>query len=121
MAYNPYIVVPLATWAVSQVAKFAVAAFKGQVDFKYLYSSGGMPSVHSAVVCSLAMTALLVDGTSSHLFGFTLIFAAVVMYDSFGVRRSSGEQAAAINTMSEIRSSWNNQICTFVRFSVTSR
>lgn len=101
MAYNPYIVVPLATWAVTQITKFAIAAFRGKVDFRYLYASGGMPSVHSAVVCSLATTALLVDGASSHLFGFTIIFAAVVMYDSFGVRRSTGEQAVALNMVIE--------------------
>lgn len=97
MAYNPYIVVPFATWAVAQVAKFAIAAFKGRIDFRYFYASGGMPSVHSAVVCSLATTALLVGGASSPIFGFSLIFAAIVMYDSFGVRRASGEQAEAIN------------------------
>jgi acid phosphatase family membrane protein YuiD len=99
VAYNPYIIVPLATWAVAQISKFAIAAFKGKVDFRYLYASGGMPSVHSAVVCALATTAFLVDGVDSHLFGFTVIFAAVVMYDSFGVRRSAGEQAAAINML----------------------
>lgn len=99
MIYNPYIVVPFATWAVAQIAKFAIAAFRGQIDFRYLYASGGMPSVHSAVVCSLATTALLVDGANSHLFGFAAIFAAIVMYDSFGVRRSAGEQAAAINML----------------------
>jgi uncharacterized protein len=99
VAYNPYIVVPIATWAVAQISKFAIAAFRGRIDFRYLYASGGMPSVHSAVVCSLATTALLVDGVNSHLFGFAVIFAAIVMYDSFGVRRSAGEQAAAINML----------------------
>jgi uncharacterized protein len=79
VAYNPYIIIPFASWAVAQIAKFAIAAFKGKIDFRYLYASGGMPSVHSAVVCSLAVTALLVDGVGSHLFGFTLIFAAVVI------------------------------------------
>lgn len=97
MGYNPYIIVPFAAWAIAQITKFALHAFKGKIDFRYLYASGGMPSVHSAVVCSLATTALLVDGLNSHLFGFTAIFAAIVMYDSFGVRRSAGEQAAAIN------------------------
>jgi len=95
--YNPYIVIPLATWLISQSIKFGLAALRGELNFKYLYASGGMPSVHSAVVCSLATTALLLDGSSSHIFGFTLIFGAVVMYDSFGVRRSTGEQAVAIN------------------------
>lgn len=101
MGYNPYIVVPLATWAVAQVAKFAIQALRGRIDFRYLYASGGMPSVHSAVVCSLAVTALLVDGVKSPMFGLTVIFAAIVMYDSFGVRRSAGEQAAAINMLIE--------------------
>lgn len=99
MIYNPYIVVPVATWAVAQVSKFAIAAIKGRIDFRYLYASGGMPSVHAAVVTSLAMTSLLVDGAGSHLFGFILIFALIVMYDSFGVRRSSGEQAVALNLL----------------------
>ncbi|MDB5178896.1 MAG: putative integral rane protein [Patescibacteria group bacterium] len=101
MVYNPYLVVPFATWAVAQVGKFALAALRGRVDFRYLYASGGMPSVHSAVVCSLATTALLVDGVGGHLFGFAAIFAVIVMYDSFGVRRSTGEQAVAINMLIE--------------------
>ncbi len=101
MVYNPYLVVPLATWAVAQVAKFAIAAIRGRIDFRYLYASGGMPSVHSAVVSSLAMTAFLVDGFGSHLFGLVAIFAMVVMYDSFGVRRSAGEQAVALNQLIE--------------------
>lgn len=101
MDYNPYILVPLATWAVAQVSKFALAALRGRVDFRYLYASGGMPSVHSAVVCSLAVTSWLVDGMNSHLFGLTVILAAIVMYDSFGVRRSAGEQAAALNMLIE--------------------
>lgn len=96
---NPYILVPLAVWAISQLLKFTIAAFKGRVDFRYLYASGGMPSVHSAVVCSLATTALILDGSESHLFGLTAILAAIVMYDSFGVRRASGEQAQAINML----------------------
>lgn len=99
MVYNPYIVVPLATWAVAQVAKFAIAAMKGKVDFRNLYASGGMPSVHSAIVTSLAVTSLLVDGANSSIFGLTLIFALVVMYDSFGVRRSAGELAVAMNVL----------------------
>lgn len=97
MEFNPYIVTPFATWAVAQISKFAIAAFRGKIDFRYLYASGGMPSVHSAVVTSLAVTALLVGGAQSAVFGFSIVFAAIVMYDSFGVRRSAGEQAAAIN------------------------
>jgi acid phosphatase family membrane protein YuiD len=95
--FNPYIAVPVAVWAITQLTKFTVTAIRGNLDLRNLYASGGMPSVHSAVVCSLATTALVVDGYSSHLFGFTLIFAGIVMYDSLGVRRAAGEQGAAIN------------------------
>jgi acid phosphatase family membrane protein YuiD len=81
------------------LAKFAIAAIRGRIDFRYLYASGGMPSVHSAVVSSLAVTSLLVDGAGSHIFGLVVIVALIVMYDSFGVRRSTGEQAAALNLL----------------------
>ena len=96
---NPYIWVPFATWVVTQISKFGLAVFRGKTDLSYLYASGGMPSVHSAVVVSLAVTALLREGSGSPLFGVTVVLAAIVMYDSFGVRRSTGEQAAAINTI----------------------
>jgi len=96
---NSYIVVPLATWAIAQIAKFTIATFKGRLDLRNLYASGGMPSVHAAVVSSLATTAYLVDGPGSHLFGLTAVFAAIVIYDSLGVRRSSGEQSVAINML----------------------
>lgn len=95
--FNPYIAVPLAVWAITQLTKFTITAIRGNLDLRNLYASGGMPSVHSAVVCSLATTALVLDSASSHLFGFTAIFAAIVMYDSLGVRRAAGEQGVALN------------------------
>lgn len=99
--YNPYLVIPFLVWAITQFLKFALAALRGRVDFRYLYASGGMPSVHAAVVTSLATTAFLIDGPKSSIFGVTAILAGIVMYDSFGVRRSSGEQAVAINHIME--------------------
>lgn len=97
MFYNPYIVIPFVTWLIAQTIKFIIAAFRGDMKFRNFYASGGMPSVHSAVVSSLAITALLLEGPKSSIFGFTAVFAAIVMYDSFGVRRSTGEHAAALN------------------------
>lgn len=99
MVVNSYILVPLATWAIAQIIKVTLAALRGRLDLRYLYASGGMPSVHSAVVVALATTAYLSDGAASHLFGFTVVFAAIVMYDSLGVRRSAGEQSVALNML----------------------
>ncbi len=86
-------------WATAQAIKFFLALIRGDVDFRYLYASGGMPSVHSAVVTSLATWALIEGGPNNPLFGFAAVLAAIVMYDSFGVRRSAGEQAKTINKL----------------------
>lgn len=99
MIVTPFLVVPLITWAIAQTIKFVLALFRGDFDARYLIASGGMPSVHSAVVCSLVVIALAEGGPASPLFGITGVMAAIVMYDSFGVRRSAGEQAKTLNRL----------------------
>lgn len=96
---SEYLYIPLVTWALAQMIKFSIAVFKGEYRPSLLFSSGGMPSVHSATVSSLATTALLLGGAASPLFGITGVFAAIVMYDSLGVRRSAGEQAKTLNRL----------------------
>ena len=58
--------------------------------------SGGMPSSHSASVCAMATIIGLREGVGSAIFGFAVLFALIVMYDALKVRRSSGEQGAAL-------------------------
>lgn len=99
MQVNPYIFIPLVAWLLAQWIKFSIQAFKGEIDFRYLYASGGMPSVHSAVVTSLFVTIWIGEGNMSPLFGITAILAAIVIYDSLGVRRSTGEQAIVLNAL----------------------
>ncbi len=96
---SPYITIPLVAWLVAQLLKFSLAAFSGRFDWRNFYVSGGMPSGHSAVVVSLAATALILAGATSPLFGITAVLAAIVMYDSLGVRRATGEQAARLNQL----------------------
>ena len=96
---TPYLYVPIIAWILAQLIKTAIEVIKGDVDIKYLYASGGMPSAHSAVVVSLAGYTFYNQGANSPLFGVTAIIAGIVMYDSFGVRRSSGEQAKMLNKL----------------------
>lgn len=98
---SEYLYIPLITWAAAQLIKFSIAIFKGQYKPSLLFSSGGMPSVHSATVASLATVALIEGGPTSPLFGITGVFAAIVMYDSLGVRRAAGEQAKVLNLLIE--------------------
>jgi len=97
--YNPYLFVPFVAWLAAQTIKFIQSLIKGKADARLFYASGGMPSAHSAAVVAVAVTALILEGFASPLFGITGLFAAVVIYDSFGVRRASGDQAIAINAM----------------------
>lgn len=69
-----------------------------------IWRTGGMPSSHSAIVCSLTTSVGLTEGASSNLFVFCLIFAMVVLRDALGVRRSAGLQAKALNSLGKLTS-----------------
>lgn len=101
MLSNPLIIVPFVAWLVAQTCKFVIYSYKGQFDFRHFYTSGGMPSAHTAAVMALALSAYFREGGSSPLFGLAAVVAAIVIYDSFGVRRSVGEQGKAINALAE--------------------
>ncbi|MDR0301670.1 MAG: divergent PAP2 family protein [Treponema sp.] len=64
-----------------------------------IWRTGGMPSSHSALVCSLTTSAGFFEGISSNWFVFSLVFALVVLRDSLGVRRAAGLQARALNAL----------------------
>jgi uncharacterized protein len=64
-----------------------------------IWRTGGMPSSHSALVCSLTTSAWIKQGPFSDFFIFSLIFALVVLRDALGVRRAAGLQAKALNTL----------------------
>jgi len=64
-----------------------------------IWRTGGMPSSHSAIVCSLTTSTGLSEGIASNLFVFCLIFTMVVLRDALGVRRAAGLQAKALNNL----------------------
>lgn len=88
------------TTTLTQLLKFLLVSKKeGKLNYKMLLSMGGMPSSHASTVASMATAVALHEkyGLSSYNFGTTLVFTLIVMYDAAGIRRSAGEQAAAIN------------------------
>jgi len=66
-------------------------------DFSIIMSSGGMPSSHSATVCSVVVATAKTEGTKSVMFALAFVLAFIVMYDAAGVRRAAGEQAKLLN------------------------
>ncbi|MEM8721493.1 MAG: divergent PAP2 family protein [Cyanobacteria bacterium P01_G01_bin.39] len=68
-----------------------------RLNVTYLFSPGGMPSAHSALVGALATSVGLTKGLSSAEFAIACLFAIIVMYDAAGVRQAAGKQARILN------------------------
>lgn len=71
----------------------------GQWNLRRFVETGGMPSSHSASVAALSTAVGLQEGFTSALFGVTLYFSLIVMYDAAGLRRAAGKQAAVLNRL----------------------
>ena len=85
-------------WTIAQGIKVLLNVFeKGSFDATRIYGAGGMPSSHTALVCSATIAAAKCEGTSSPIFAVCFILACVVMYDAMNVRRQAGEHAKVIN------------------------
>ncbi len=90
---------------VAVIACFAAQGLKlvielirnGKVNIKFLVTSGGMPSAHSALVGALATGIGMERGFDSLEFAIASIFAVIVMYDAAGVRQAAGKQARILN------------------------
>ena len=97
-----YIIVPIMIWVGIQTFKVIWDLIvEHKFNFKRILGAGGMPSSHSAVVVSLTTMIAKAEGLTSPLFGVSLIFSFVVMYDAAGVRRAAGKQAELLNKIVE--------------------
>ncbi len=99
---NEVLICSVAGWIVAQVLK-TIIDFAINKDFSVerLVGSGGMPSSHSATVCSLTTAAGLCYGIGSFQFAISFVLASVVMYDAIGVRQETGKQAKLLNLIME--------------------
>ena len=68
-------------------------------NFRRFVETGGMPSSHAASVSALSTEVAIHQGVTSLLFGVTLYFSLVVMYDAAGLRRAAGRQAEVLNRL----------------------
>ncbi len=100
MPISPILLMGIAAWAAAQVLKFLISiALFHKVDIMYLTTGGGMPSSHSALVCSVATAIGLSEGFTSPLFALAATMAFIVMYDAMNVRHETGEQSKVLNYM----------------------
>ena len=101
--FSNYILITAAmAWAAAQIIKTILNFFITKTfSAERLIGAGGMPSAHSAFVCSLAVATGKRCGVSSPMFAIAAALAVVVMYDAMGVRRAAGEQAKTINILAD--------------------
>lgn len=104
---SPYLIAIVVAWIVAQGGKLLIASIRqrGKMDLRQLYLSGDMPSAHTAAVVALVTVIGLAQGTKSSAFAIAALFAAIVMYDAVMVRRSTGEQGVAIESLIRERKS----------------
>lgn len=99
---NKALVIPAIVVVLTQILKVVCNLVKEQkIDFSKLLTDGGMPSSHSATVCSLATIVALESSVASTQFAIALILAVIVMHDASGVRYAAGKHAEILNLVIE--------------------
>lgn len=85
----------------TQLIKYPIAMFFNRKGAKLdlVVSTGGMPSSHSAAVSSLITALIFEYGFSSPHVAIATVFGVIVMFDSMGVRRQSGEQGIVLDIL----------------------
>lgn len=84
----------------AQVVKIPIQFIASrQFNASLAFSTGGMPSSHSAAVTALATGVGIEQGFGSSVFAIACVFSIIVMFDSTGVRRQTGEQAIMLNIL----------------------
>ena len=108
MAVPEYIVAPFIAWMIAQAIKYFLDGRANGVrdnqlrdNLRYMYRAGGMPSTHSAIVSSVVTVVGFKEGANSAIFGVSLLFAAIVIYDAMNVRYSVGQQGEILKKLIE--------------------
>jgi acid phosphatase family membrane protein YuiD len=97
---NNVLLVALLACLMAQGLKLVIELIKNRkVNLRYLVTTGGMPSAHSALVGALATGVGVKLGWSSPDFAIAALFAVIVMYDAAGVRQAAGKQARILNQL----------------------
>ena len=100
---NKELICAAAAWLAAQLNKCIICLVVNRsLPLNIIFGSGGMPSSHSATVCSLTAAVGFDCGVRSPLFGVCCILAFIVMYDAMGVRRETGDQGKALNDLFQL-------------------
>lgn len=87
-------------WLLAQAIKILVSLGSNTpVKVKDFLTSGGMPSSHAALTTSVITIIALSEGIDTALFGLAFMVWAIILYDSIGVRRATGENTRILREL----------------------
>ena len=89
----------IVAWLIAQIVKIFTGVYRDRhVNLSVLlFSTGGMPSSHSASVLGLTTAAALKEGFGSTAFAICAILSIIVLIDAIGVRYETGKQSKMLN------------------------
>ncbi|NLG96215.1 MAG: divergent PAP2 family protein [Chloroflexi bacterium] len=100
LAGNAVLIIGLIAWGLAQFLKVPIQyILYGKVNWGLWFSSGGMPSSHSALVTSITLAIGLYDGFNTSIFALAVAVSMIVIYDAAGVRREAGRHAEKLNIL----------------------
>ncbi|HPX28086.1 MAG TPA: divergent PAP2 family protein [Sphaerochaeta sp.] len=107
---NSAFVSAMLAFLIAQILKpFVNALFERRFVWHLLFTTGGMPSSHTAGVVALVTSIGLTYGVGTVYFAISFTFASIVIHDAMGIRRAAGKQAEVINEWSRILSDIHNE------------
>ncbi len=98
--YNRVLIIALIAWALAQGLKVPIYYLRTRRwNWALLFTTGGMPSSHSALITATTHAIGLYIGFDSPLFALAVAITMIVTYDAAGVRRQAGMHAKRINML----------------------
>jgi uncharacterized protein len=102
---NPIFRSAFFSWIFGQIIKSIIELFRKRPRtikdtlLSLVWTTGGMPSSHCAVVSSLATAIGFKVGITSPVFILASFYAFITIRDALGVRRAAGSQAKTLNQL----------------------
>lgn len=98
-ARSPFFLSILWAYLIAHTIKFFLYHYRFRKwSILPFFETGGMPSSHTAVTVALTISVGLETGPSA-VFFVCALFSAIIIRDSFGVRKSVSDQAHILNAL----------------------
>jgi acid phosphatase family membrane protein YuiD len=99
---NKALIAGLIAWGMAQLLKIPLDYLRTRRwNWALLFTSGGMPSSHSALMTSITFGIGLYQGFDHPAFALGVAITMIVTYDAAGVRQQAGIHAQRINILVE--------------------